>query len=67
MSYFVLGIECLKTAEVRATMSSKKKAIELALLLEKNKKRGCCQRYDVMTVTEAKKRYDLYSYGGIII
>lgn len=67
MPYFVLGIECMKTAEVRATIGSKKKAIGLASLLEKNKSHLCCQRYEAMTVTEAKKNYELYSYGGLII
>ena len=67
MPYFVLGIECMNTAEVRATISNKKIAIELANHLEKNKSHLCCQRYEVMTVTEAKKRYELYSYGGLVM
>lgn len=67
MPYFVLGVECLKTAEVRATIGSKKKAIELANFLEENKSPLCCQKYTVMTTTEAKKKYDLYSYGGLVM
>lgn len=61
MTYFVLGIECMHTAEVRATCSNKKTAISIAENLEKNKHKLCCQKYEVMTVTEAKKKYELYS------
>ena len=67
MTYFVLGIEAFKTAEVRATISNKRKAVEMANNLEKNKSPLCCQHYEAMTVTEAKKKYDLYSYGGLVM
>jgi hypothetical protein len=66
MTYFVLGIEPFEVAEVCGTHSSKKTAINQAQCMEKNKNPLCCQRYTVMTVTEAKKKYELYSCGGII-
>lgn len=64
--YYVLGIEPFKVAEVRGTFTNKKKAVSLALFLEQNKNPLCCQNYEAMTVTEAKKTYKLYSCGGVI-
>jgi hypothetical protein len=66
MTYFVLGIEPFEVAEVCGTHSNKKVAISQAQYLEKNKSPLCCQRYTVMTTTEAKRKYELYSIGGII-
>lgn len=56
MTYFVLGLECLKTAEVWGLHESKKIAESQASYLEHAKSPLCCQKYIVMTGTEIKKQ-----------
>ena len=57
--YLVLGIETMKYAEVKGLHSNKEKAQQQAEYLEVNKNALCCQRYEALTATEAKKRYNL--------
>lgn len=58
--YYVLGIE-LNYAEVWGVHSHKKTAQEQAEYLEKTKNPLCCQKYEAITATEAKKRkYQLF-------
>lgn len=59
--YYVLGIEPFKVVQVWGVHSNKKIADQQAEYLEKNKTPLCCQRYEAITKTEAKKRkYQLF-------
>ncbi len=60
--YYVLGMEIMNYAELRGIHSSKKKAIQQAENLEQKKHPLCCQRYEAITPTEAKKR-KIYIYA----
>ena len=60
--YFVLGLEPFKQGCVCGIYDNKQKAVSHALLLEQNKPRLCCQRYEVVTKTEIKRRkLELYA------
>jgi hypothetical protein len=60
--YYVLGIEPFKQAQVKGVHSNKKTAMQQAEYLEKTKNSLCCQRYEAITATEAKKRkYELFA------
>ena len=60
--YYELGIEPFKQAQVKGVHSNKKTAMQQAEYLEKTKNSLCCQRYEAITVTEAKKRkYELFA------
>lgn len=54
--YLVLGIEPFNYAEIRGIHADKNKATKQAESLEQNKNALCCQRYEAITGTEAKKR-----------
>lgn len=67
MTYFVLGIEPFKYAEIHGQHESKKIAISQAEKLEQKKSPLCCQNYTVMTCTEIKKqKLILYSNSCVI-
>lgn len=58
---YVLGIEPFKIAQVYGIHRNKQIAIKQVEYLEKNKHSLCCQRYEVLTKSEIKKRkYELF-------
>ena len=53
--YYVIGKEIFNEAEVFGIHSNKKIALQQAEMLENNKNKFCCQKYEVKTQTEIKK------------
>ena len=54
--YFVCGCEPFKVAQVWGIHGSKQKALKQAAWLEQTKPAMTCQRYEVVTKTEIKRR-----------
>jgi hypothetical protein len=54
-TYYVLGIEIFKMAEVRGIHPDRKTAEGQAAALEKRKHKLHCQRFAVKTATEVKR------------
>ena len=61
MTYFVIGIEPFKIAEVWGVFENREKAEQQADFLEQKKHPLCCQKYVCMEEREAREKFTLYT------